>query len=108
MKKKALSLLLPLVLILTMLVGCGTNAAQSVPPESNQNSSSAVQAPEQASAQEASSASASEPQSVQEDPAEPEPEETQVQITYPLCPETETLSLYCTAANFMGPLSSVL
>lgn len=55
--------------------------------------------------QEVSIASAPESASSQEDSAEPE--EKQVQITYPLCPETETLSLYYTAANFMGPLSSV-
>lgn len=29
------------------------------------------------------------------------------EISYPLCEELETLSLYCTACNFMGPLSSV-
>ena len=107
MKKKALSLLLSLVLILTMLTGCGGNTTRSVPSAPSQDSVPAEQSLAQAPIQEASTESVSEPASLQEDSAEPEPEEAQVQITYPLCPETQTLSLYCTAANFMGPLSSV-
>ena len=105
MKKKALSLLLSLVLILTMLTGCGGNTTRSVPSAPSQDSVPAEQTPAQAPIQEASTESVSEPASLQEDSAEPE--EAQVTITYPLCPETQTLSLYCTAANFMGPLSSV-
>ena len=104
-KSYPIAILLALCMLLTLLGGCGSqnDAASAV---SEPSAVSAVEAPPEEPALE--EAPAPEPVSVEESGSvlEPEPE-LLPEITYPLCEEPETLSLYCTACNFMGPLSSV-
>lgn len=104
-KSYPIAILLALCMLLTLLGGCGSqnDAASAV---SEPSAVSAVEAPPEEPAPE--EAPAPEPVSVEEPGSvlEPEPE-LLPEITYPLCEEPETLSLYCTACNFMGPLSSV-
>lgn len=107
MKKRCfLAILLVLSLLLTILSGCGTEAsvASAVPePVVTPSEAPPVEAPTPTPEPEGSPEA---PASTAEDSVL-EPEEVLPEISYPLCDETQTLSLYCTAANFMGPLSSV-
>jgi putative aldouronate transport system substrate-binding protein len=102
-KNRMLALLLSVVLLMT--AGCG-NAVSTVEGSSQaeENLSTAVPELIVESAEPANVPERVEPEiSATESEAEPEP----VMITYPLTETSETLSLYCTACNFMGPLSNV-
>ena len=120
MKKKCYwTLLLCLSLILTCFAGCGAQpvSTSASAAESNAEHAEAVSQPEEPieepePAQEVApeqqpEESASEPESDAEAEVSEEPEEVLPEITYPLTDTPETLSMYCLACNFMGPLSSV-
>ena len=120
MKKKCYwTLLLCLSLILTCFAGCGAQpvSTSASAAESNAEHAEAVSQPEEPieepePAQEVApeqqpEESASEPESDAEAEIPEEPEEVLPEITYPLTDTPETLSMYCLACNFMGPLSSV-
>ena len=120
MKKKCYwTLLLCLSLILTCFAGCGAQpvSTSASAAESNAEHAEAVSQPEEPieepePAQEVApeqqpEESASEPESDAEAEVPEEPEEVLPEITYPLTDTPETLSMYCLACNFMGPLSSV-
>ena len=112
MKKRCiLALLLCFSLLLAGLAGCGAQTDSGPSPAAE---SSAEAAPEAAAAPEEAPV-APEPETAgaesatEESTEEPaaEPEEVLPEITYPLTDTPETLSMYCLACNFMGPLSSV-
>lgn len=103
MKKSCfLPLLLVLSLLLALCSGCGKPESVSAPePQSVQASVEPevpTPAPEPVSADESGSML---------EASDAPPEEVLPEITYPLCEQPETLSMYCLACNFMGPLSSV-
>ena len=110
-KNRLLSLLLAFCLLLTLFAGCGGETASEVPVAESSEASTEASAEAQAESvpeevPEAPDSAVA--QSIDEEPLEePVEEEVLPEITYPLTEEKETLSLYCTAANFMGPLSSV-
>jgi len=118
-KKCILALLLCLSLLLMCFAGCG---GQTAAESASAGEESAVASAAESVSQEPSAAepepepepASEETEQAPEDGAEEgtpeapeEPEEVLPEISYPLTDTPETLSMYCLACNFMGPLSSV-
>ena len=108
------TILLCVCLLLSFFAGCGA----STPAESTPAGSVESSADHAASTVETEPETQLEAATELETPVEPseeagfveereEPEEPVYTISYPLSEELQTLSLYCTACNFMGPLSVV-
>lgn len=108
MKKNCLiALLLVMSLLMMLFAGCGTGTeGETGEPAASSVMEEAPSVEEPESLPLAELPSEGEQDSLVEESAL-EVEEVLPEITYPLTQEKETLSLYCTAANFMGPLSVV-
>ncbi len=104
MKKKLLSLLLTLVLVLSLFAGCGSDAASSAPAEEAPQSAAAesAAAPEEAPAPDVEEApSAAEASVVEETPAEPVYEK--VEVPLPIG-DGEEVSMFLLVPPFVSPM----